>query len=378
MLRDARRLSIGYVIGALGRGGAELQLLQLAAGLVDRGHSVQVIAYDGPSVLDEAFRRAGVQVHYGQATRRRAKLRTVRSWLQAHAFDVVHGILERPSSVALLARWPRTRPSIVATDYSSATYLPRTLFLWSYLATYHLADCVVTEVETNRASINRLAPWLRHKTRVIRNGLDTKRFRPKQLPSAERGVFEFCAVSTLSAVKNPLRVIDAVDVLRQRGHERFRLVWYGRDAPDASKDVGPQARARAIALGLENHVIFMGDTEEIEAAYQRADALVHASSQEGFPNAVAEALACGLPVAVGFVSDLPQVVKEATNGVVFDETSADSIADALETLLVCPPQALADMGSRSRELAIRWFDLDRFIQEHEVLYRSLTPDATGR
>lgn len=371
MCHSAKRLSIGYVIGALGRGGAELQLLQLATGLVERGHLVQVIAYDGPSVLDEAFRQAGVQVHYGDAAGRRAKLRAVRSWLQENAFDVVHGVLERPSSVALLARLPGTRPPVVATDYSSATYLPRTLFLWSYLAMYAFADCVVTEVESNRASLARLAPWLRHKTRVIRNGLDTKRFRPARQSRTERDTFEFCAVSTLSAVKNPLRVIDAVALLRQRGYEGFRLVWYGRDAPDARSDVGPEARARADALGLGNFVTFMGDTQEIESAYRRADALVHASMQEGLPNAVAEALACGLPVAVSRVSDLPRVVEEANNGVVFDETSVVSIADALERLLVCPPQILAEMGFRSRELAIRWFDLDRFVHDYESLYRSL-------
>lgn len=370
-------MNIGYVVGALGRGGAELQLLRLSAGMVQRGHRVALIAYDGPSPFDDAFRDAGVDVRAEAGVTGRAhKVAAVRAWSNRVGVDVVHGILRRASTLTLLARWPARRPAVIATDYSSATYGPRSLDLYASLAAFALADRVVTEVEVNRASLVRLAPWLRSKSIVIRNGLDVDRFVPDTGPHRRRdATFVFCVVATLSKVKNPLRVVDAVDELLRRGHSDFRVDWFGRDSLAANDDTGARARAAADARGLSGHVAFLGDTDGIERMYQRSDALLHASLHEGFPNAVAEGMACGLPVVVSRVSDLPRVVDEAQNGFVFDETDPRSIADAMERMMKLPEHDRAAMGRRSRELAIDWFRAERFLDDFETLYASLAPEA---
>ena len=365
-------MRLGYVVGALGRGGAELQLLHLAAGLVKRGHHVSVMAYDGPSVLDENFRESGCEVIADRSSTALEKYRSVRAWAKRSQLDVIQGILRRASTLAVITRWPARSPVIIATDYSSATYGKRSLDLWASLLAFRYADRVVTEVDVNCRSLQRLAPWLRQRTLVIRNGLDTRRFSPSD--SGERPVrepFVFCAVGTLSRVKNPLRVLDAVTELRRRGRSSFRVDWYGRDALSARADVGEQARRRAADLGLSDHIVFHGEREDIEHAYHVAHALLHASVHEGFPNAVAEGMACGLPIVVSRVSDLPAVVAEARNGFVFDETDPQSIADAMERLMDLPPAERAAMGARSRELAVRWFGMERFIDEFEELYRQL-------
>jgi len=365
-------MRLGFVIGALGRGGAELQLLRLSAGLVERGHEVSVVAYDGPAVLDGEFRAAGVHVLAERPASRAAKVTIVRRWMDGSRFDVVHAIMRRASTVALLARRLRRRPKVVASDYSSVTYGKRTATFWFSLATFALADRVVTETELNRTSLERAAPWVKRKVSVVRNGLDTERFAPSLARfEASEKVFKFCAVGTVSSIKNPLRVLDAVADLRRRGHTSFRLDWFGRDSQHADDDTGARARDRVMELGLDRHVRFHGDTPDVQQVYARADAFIHASTQEGFPNAVAEALACGLPVVLSRVSDLPRVVAAADNGYVFDELDPTSIADAMERLMALSHEERAAMGARSRTLALRWFRLERFIDEFEALYRGL-------
>jgi len=369
-------VNIGYVVGALGRGGAELQLLRLSAGMVERGHRVALIAYDGPSTFDAEFRQAGVDVSSDvhHATRAR-KIAAVRAWSKQMGVDVIHAILRRASTLTLLARWPARRPAVIATDYSSATYGRTSLDLYASLAVFALADRVVTEVDVNRASLDRRAPWLRGKSIVIRNGLDVDRFAPSDSSDRRGGTtFVFCVVATLSKVKNPLRVVDAVDELRRRGHGDFRVDWYGRDSLASSDDVGVRARSAAAARSLDDHIVFHGDTAEIERAYQRSDALLHASTHEGFPNAVAEGMACGLPILVSRVSDLPRVVDEARNGFVFDETDPRAIADEMERMMGLSTGDRDAMGRRSRDLAIEWFRVERFLDDFEALYASL---ATG-
>jgi glycosyltransferase involved in cell wall biosynthesis len=374
---NKRPLSIGYVVGDLGRGGAELQTLQLARGLVARGHRVSVMAYDGPAVLDEAFIESGVLLQTPACTTRTGKVRAVSEWLGRAAPDVVHGIMQRPSSVTLLARGWKRRPAVIASDYSSAAYGRSRGTVAVALTLFAGADAVVTEIELNRVHMERMAPWLRGKIAVIRNGVDTDRFHPPaDAPPAE--IFRFISVGTLSSVKNPLRVVEAVAELVSRGHTSFRLDWYGRDAAFERVPVGEQARARARDLGVEGHIIFHGDRPQIDAALRRAHALVHVSLREGFPNAVAEGLASGLPVVVSTISDLPLVVKEACNGFVCQETSVRSIADAMEQMLQVPEPERQAMGRRSRELALKWFHVERFLDNFEALYQHVSvPSARG-
>jgi len=366
-------MKIGLLIGRLGRGGAERQLMRLAAGLAGRGHQVEVLCYGGPSDLDQPLEAEGVRVRNQGAAGQWQKLQLARRWLRAFQPDVAHGVMKRASTVAVLARMGASRCKVLASDMSTATYGRRKPVLWGSLLAFALADRVVTQTELNRTSLETLAPWLRGRTVVIRNGLDTAQFIPAPA-RGESSPFRFCAVGSVYAVKNPVRVVAAVAELARRGVADFHLDWYGRFGLKGDADPSPacqEAMETARRLGVLDRITLHGETRDVLRAYQAADALIHASVQEGFPNAVVEGMACGLPIVVSRVSDLPLVVQEADNGLVFDETDPVAIADAMARLINTPAPARRAMGQRSRELAVRWFGQERFIAEFERLYASM-------
>lgn len=372
-------MRIGYVVGRLGRGGAELQMMRLSAALARRGHDVEIFAYDGPSTLDDELRDQGVTVRTAGGGRRWAKRRAVRGWLRAFDPDVVHGIMKRASSLALLARVPNRHPPVLASDMSTATYGRHKPVFWASLAVFGLADLVVTQTELNRRNLERSARWLRGKTVVVRNGVDVERFTHGERSQDEReAVFRFCVVGTVYAVKNPEGVIRAAARLRDQGVSGFEVHWYGRftmagDGVAGDGVAGEPNPAVALAreLRIEDVVRFHGEIPDVERAYQSADALLHASIQEGFPNAVVEGMACGLPVVVSDVSDLPLVVDTARNGFVFPARDANAMADAMRRMLETPVSERRDMAGRSRDLAVRWFALDRFVREFETVYQDM-------
>ena len=74
-------LSIGYLIGALGRGGSERQLTQLAVGMAERGHRVEIVCYDGAGALDAVAEERGISVRRLPGGSRLAKLSAVRDWV---------------------------------------------------------------------------------------------------------------------------------------------------------------------------------------------------------------------------------------------------------------------------------------------------------
>ena len=367
-------MKIGYLVGRLGRGGAELQLMTLARAMAHAGHRIELLSYDGSSPFDDDLRRSGVAVRASTDVGRAGKVAATRAWFETFKPDIVHGVMKRASTLAVVARLPRCRPRIIATDMSTATYGRHKPVLWAALAAFYLADRVVTQTETNRRNLERLAPWLRGKTDVVRNGLDVNRFTPSTpAERADRDVFRFCVVGTVYPVKNPDRVVRAVAELVRRGRSDINVDWYGRLArPHADGATERHATLDLVeALGVGHAIKFHGDTAAIEDAYRSSDALLHASVQEGFPNVVAEGMACGLPLLVSRVSDLPLVVQTARNGYVFDELDVGAIANAMERLVDAPPEEREAMGQRSRDLAVRWFGLDRFADEFSALYLSL-------
>jgi len=368
-------LRIGYLMGAMGRGGAQLQLLHLTAGLVSRGHEVEVLAYVRESELDDLLRSTGADLTVDVKATRLGKWRRARRWLALGRFDVVHAVMVQASSLALLARWPARRPPVVATDFSTATFDGGRLSARLLLATYALADAIVTETEVNHRHLGQLVPASRAKTHVIRNGIDAERFAPASVPPAAGRPFTFCVVASVYGMKNPGGVIDAIAELRERGHIAFHVDWYGRMGMPGSEQEGRDAVAHALARGVAGSITFHGDTVDVERAYRSSDALLLASFREGFPNAVSEGMACGLPIVVSDVSDLPQVVAEASNGYLLDPTDPSSIADAMERMMQTPVEERAAMGRRSREVALRWFSMDRFVDRHEALYREVIDRA---
>ncbi|MDH4195284.1 MAG: glycosyltransferase [Nitrospirota bacterium] len=363
---------VGYVIGHLGAGGAERQLSELAAGMADRGHVVEIFCYNavGEGAFDSYVQERGVKLHrmIGGGSKFQ-KLLGIKRWTETFRPQIVHGIMKRASSLAIISNLPWGRFGVIASDYSTATYAPYKPSLWGALVLFHLADCVVTETVANQNSLCRLAPMLRDKLRVIRNGVDDTRFCPT--PKLVGKVFRFLCVGTVSEVKNPVRVVQALRILRQQTTQPFTLEWVGR-YQNISKGGPTQAYLKASQLideyGLHDMISFKGLSESVMNEYQRADALVHVSVQEGIPNAVVEGMACGLPIVVSRVSDLPLVVEAGDNGITCNAFDPMDIARALKAMLEMQLSDRMAMGFRSRKLASEWFGLQRFVTDHEKQY----------
>ncbi len=73
------------------------------------------------------------------------------------------------------------------------------------------------------------------------------------------------------------------------------------------------------------------------ALYAAADALVLASSHEGWANVLLEAMACGTPVIASRAGSAPELVVEPAAGHLLPERSATAIAQTARSLLAMPP-----------------------------------------
>ena len=107
-------------------------------------------------------------------------------------------------------------------------------------------------------------------------------------------------------------------------------------------------------LGLQNCVHFHGnvDHDQVMNKLSSAHIFIFPSFYEGFPKAVLEALACGLPVVATGVSVIPYLLREGS-GLVLEDTSSDSIVKALG-YLIHHPDEISIMSQKARLTAQKY------------------------
>ena len=172
------------------------------------------------------------------------------------------------------------------------------------------------------------------KCHVIRNGVDLQRFAIVDQADARRQLridhagLLLLSVGNLVELKGHDLVIRMLEALPQA-----RLVIVG-SGPELSA-----LRALAESIGLAGRVLFAGQqpNESMKTWFSAADALVLASSREGWPNVLLESMACGTPVVATRVNGTPEVVTSPSAGRLAESRDVPNLLDALRSLLAEHP-----------------------------------------
>jgi glycosyltransferase involved in cell wall biosynthesis len=167
---------------------------------------------------------------------------------------------------------------------------------------------------------------------VLRNGVDLEAFQPASDRVALRSELGLSGRVLLSAGylierKGHHLVIDALARLADEMTDLHLLIAGSGEEEGALK-------AQVRRLALENRVSFLGflDQPTLCRYMQAADALVLASSREGWANVLLESMACGTPVVATAIDGTPEVVREPAAGVLIPEREAASIAESVGRL----------------------------------------------
>lgn len=168
---------------------------------------------------------------------------------------------------------------------------------------------------------------------VLRNGVDLQLFTP---PSQRDVLRERLGIEGLT-------LISAGHLIERKGHHL--VIEAMLDLPDWRLLIvgdGPEERAlheQVMQLQLGQRVRFIGrvDQQALAEYYGASDALVLASSREGWANVLLESMACGTPVVATPVDGTPEVVGSAAAGMLTaDRTAAAIVAGVRELQRAMP------------------------------------------
>jgi glycosyltransferase involved in cell wall biosynthesis len=197
------------------------------------------------------------------------------------------------------------------------------------------ADGLITVCQALKDALVRLGV---HDDRVVvlRNGVDLERFRPSDRVEAR---FE---------LRLTRRTLGSVGHLIERKghHHAIRALPHLEDTDLIIVGDGPERRSLeelAAQLGVADRVQFLGaiDQDRLCRVYNALDALVLASSREGWANVLLEAMACGTPVVASAVWGTPEVVAAPEAGVLMPSLDEKGVVTGVNQLFKALPERAA-------------------------------------
>jgi glycosyltransferase involved in cell wall biosynthesis len=201
---------------------------------------------------------------------------------------------------------------------------------------------------------------------VILNGIDTEHFTPVDRGPDREGCEVLC-VARLVSDKDHRTLIEAFERLLLRIPDaRLQLVGEG----PLRRNLLETARDRLPAQSFQ----WQPGSRELRPLYRRASLFALSSIQEGLPNVVLEAMACGLPVVATNVGGLGELVADGMTGSLVPPKDPAALADAMVELLLEPEKASV-FGRAGRKRVVEQFSVGSAVRAHEDLFRRLLGEA---
>ena len=380
-----RTVKILYIIGTLDLGGAERQLVALAKGL-DRSRFLPLVfclTATGPLAADleeagieaKCFGLRGLKV-WRNPIRIARYLLALFTDLKKEEPEIVHGLLFHAYILGTFAAKIARVPIVITSRRSLGHFKagkPHSLLAERLVN--RMTDLIIANSEAVKQDVVRQEKVEPSKVRVVYNGIDPSLYDVPADPAlrASLGIPEEAKVvgviANLIHYKGHCFLLQAWQTVKQK-IPGARLLLIG-DGP-----LRGELEALVKELHLEEEVLFLGSRQDIPQLLALMDVAVLPSLEEGFPNAVLEAMAAGKPVVATNVGGVPEAIIHEETGFLVPPKDPKALADAIIRVLSDPELAM-NMGKAGRDRVIREFSLDRMVRSIEQVYEELTQAKLG-
>jgi len=363
-------------------GGSGVVATELGIALSKMGHNIHFVTYNQPVRLDRIntpnlfFHEVNVPDYplFKYQPYELALSSRLVDVVKAHSIDVLHVhyaiphayaaymakkmLLDEDISIPIVTTLHGTDITLVG---SHPFYRPAVTFSINH------SDCVTAVSESLKQDTLRLFD-IKTEIKVIPNFIDTKKFENKEKP-CERSLLAPTDDKIITHISNfrPLkRINDVIDVFEQIStNVSSKLLMVG-EGPEKSK-----AMAYVKSKGLNEKVVFLGNSNEIDKILCYSDLFLLPSEMESFGLVALEAMANGVPVISSNAGGLSEVNKHGFSGFLSDVGDINSMAkNALELLL--DEEKLNKFKKQAKKQA-QLFNIDKVVTEYEDIYkRALT------
>jgi glycosyltransferase involved in cell wall biosynthesis len=375
-------MKVCHVITGLEVGGAELALCGLLEALREPDNTV--VALRGESALSARVADLAPLSHLGMNPGRAtpADVLRLRNILRRDRPDVIHAWMYHANLATSLAMTGLRTPVIWGIHHSLsdlASEKRKTRAVIRANAWLSRSPTRIRYVSALAAKQHSRFGFSARRALVVPNGYDTDTLRPDPAARAqarrELGIDDGALVIGMIARVHPTKdhgnfLEAAARFLARHPDTVFVLVGEG-----ASED-NPSLLATIEQLGLRAQVRLCGQRTDVPALNAAFDIATLSSRGEAFPNAVAEAMACGTPCVATDVGDAALIIGDT--GVVVSPRDADALTEGWTRLAALSAAEREALGRRARARIVEHFARRAIAHRFVGLYRELVHAPCAR
>lgn len=359
-------LSILHTESSCGWGGQEIRILTESQGMIRRGHRVALVCCP-TSKIAKAAPDYGIEVFTLPIEKKRiSSLKALRQWLKLHRhqFDVINTHSSTDAwLVAASCATLRHSPVVVRTRHVSTDVSRSLPTRWLYLSS---SAHVVTTGEKLRQTLHQHNKFPLEKMTSVPTGIDLQRFFPQDKQQAREKIGipnkpTLGIVATMRVWKGHKYLVEAWKSLHQQFPD-WQLIFVG-DGPQR-KNLEPMVKE----AGLEQSIFFLGNRNDVPDCLNTMDLFALPSfGNEGVPQGIMQAMACGLPVVSTTVGAISEAVIDGKTGFTLVPQVQELLTRHLAKLM-SSDELREQMGKAALEHAISRFGLDNMLDKMERIF----------
>ncbi|MDD4994882.1 MAG: glycosyltransferase family 4 protein [Patescibacteria group bacterium] len=333
-MKESATKNILLLINGLGVGGAETYFIKQANYLSAQGFNIffaTIFRAEQTFVSKLRIKNEVVSFNFKYLFDVRSFYRTL-LFVKTNNIKFVYSTLDVANVVARLLKIFNPRLRVLIRESGMADR--KSLFL--RIIDVFLNFCCYRIIAVSEEVMNSLVkyqPFYRNRMIVINNGVEIE-ISEGALGELRKGKkIDRVTLLNVGSMKNENKgqeqLIYFFKKMVDRGLPIARLVLVGEG------QLRQHFEKIALDLGLAEKVIFTGllDREELKEQYLLADIFILYSKNEGCPNAVLEAMSCGLPVISTAVGGINKIVLDNVNGFIIERGNEDQISNAIKKML---------------------------------------------
>lgn len=321
------------------------------------------------SDLDEVHQREGIRVialpmerHISPVKDFVAMVRMI-LLLWKERPDMIHSYTPKAGFISMLAGWitgvPVRMHTFTGLVFPTETGFKQRILIWTDRLTCACATHI--NPEGNGVKHDLMKYQITKKPlKIIANGnvngIDLEYFqRAVEVEQAallykKEGVFTFCFIGRVVRDKGVNELVSAF-VRLQRKYTNIRLILVG----PFEKQLDPISEETENQIFHNSAIEFMDFQNDVRPFLVASDAFVLPSYREGFPNAVIQAGAMGLPSIVTDINGSNEIIESGKNGVIVEPQNEVALYQAMEDFVLHPEKVKA-MAQNCRKMMADKFD----------------------
>lgn len=355
-------------IDGLGSGGAQRQMMNLAIGLKNRGHIVQMIAYTDADFYLAKLHDEGISYKVIGKRNYLERIVKIKNFIRKSKPDVLISFLETPNFISCLSSIGKHNWVLITSERNAKEYEFKNIRGKFMKWFERFSDWTVCNSKVAEQLWNKYYPKYRRRVSTIYNPVVIQK-NIVQKDSANE-VLRIVIAASYQKLKNPVGLVEAIHLLEDEYRKKVHIDWYGKNVGIENEGVFEIAYELLKRYNLEKNISLNGETSDIYKEMINSDAVALFSEVEGLPNTICEGMMCGKPILMSRMSDYNTLVSEK-NGFLCDADSPATIAEAIRKFIDLTPKQRRDMGAVSKSMAQILFDPEKNIEQWEQLIKNL-------